>query len=119
MAAVDPTHDVSCEDWCNHCEVCGDKIMWGARCPDHLVTPEQIRASTERAVMDPVAQPRMFGWLPPEVLVTCPSCHVRAIRKASSWSGTKADGTVDLTLSCQRTEAPTCYRVMTMSVSTL
>ena len=28
-------HTADCEEWCNHCEVCGAGISYGSRCHDH------------------------------------------------------------------------------------
>lgn len=31
-----PKHDeMGCIEWCNHCALCGDPVMYGARCQDH------------------------------------------------------------------------------------
>lgn len=29
-------HTWDCVDWCNHCALCGDAILYGARCNAHL-----------------------------------------------------------------------------------
>lgn len=30
-----PKHTDDCDEWCNHCKVCGDGIHYGELCPTH------------------------------------------------------------------------------------
>lgn len=34
-------HHVGCDEWCNHCALCGVGVLYGARCREHLgIYPE-------------------------------------------------------------------------------
>lgn len=33
---AEPIHDaIACIEWCNHCTVCGEGVLYGSRCPAH------------------------------------------------------------------------------------
>jgi hypothetical protein len=44
---VEPKHDASCAEWCNHCSECGDGIMYGSRCRDHYQGADRENGSNQ------------------------------------------------------------------------
>ena len=36
----EPKHDESCAEWCNHCGVCGEGIVYGGLCREHYNKPQ-------------------------------------------------------------------------------
>ena len=55
----EPKHTKGCIDWCNHCQVCGEAIKYGSRCPSHYLNQVQGEPSDARirqAVLDGLAE---------------------------------------------------------------
>lgn len=47
---AEPKHDESCFERCAHCEVCGDSVLYGSRCPDHYLTTDREDGSADGRV---------------------------------------------------------------------
>lgn len=39
---AEPIHTFDCEEWCNHCTVCGGGTLYGSLCPDHWNKPDPL-----------------------------------------------------------------------------
>lgn len=39
---TEPLHNIDCDEWCNHCEICGRGILYGSRCLDHPLPPRPL-----------------------------------------------------------------------------
>lgn len=41
VVRCEPSHGESCGERCNHCEVCGEGIVYGSRCPEHYLNQDE------------------------------------------------------------------------------
>ncbi|MFJ4166305.1 hypothetical protein ACIPY5_12180 [Microbacterium sp. NPDC089698] len=57
----EPKHTEGCIDWCNHCQVCGEGIQYGSRCPAHYLSDDAIHDAMEaqQAFMLPMSRGAM------------------------------------------------------------
>lgn len=37
LVLAEPIHNYGCDEWCNHCQVCGEGALYGSRCHDHPI----------------------------------------------------------------------------------
>lgn len=41
-----PIHNHSCDEWCNHCTVCGTGVLYGSLCHDHGNKPTPLEPAS-------------------------------------------------------------------------
>ena len=56
-------HTDECEEWCNHCEVCGLGIMWGSRCHDHLNPNARVMHPSEVTIVRNMATGEVIAYV--------------------------------------------------------
>lgn len=73
-----PQHDDSCGERCNHCQVCGEGIRYGSRCPEHYLNQPQGEPTDAQvhAAADAIARARGY------VQGACLDEHYRDARAA-------------------------------------
>lgn len=46
---AEPKHDDYCDEWCNHCIVCGTGTLYGSLCSDHRSNPTPLGTTDGKA----------------------------------------------------------------------
>lgn len=92
--SAEPKHDESCAEWCNHCQVCGEGILYGSRCRAHYQNQSEPQAEPSdaeldagaRALFDEILRESSIGDVG-EVLRRCRNSAGIVLRAASAVQG--------------------------------